>query len=131
MRTFHTLIPLAVALPHTPSAAPVPLAPSLWELGIELAADTRCTVQLAERLHCGEDADQAPASSDLEEALAAEGSHREALHRKHDASCWVIERLRAEAACQVPDSTPSVAGLIRQERHRRWIQEVLAKATRG
>ena len=35
------------------------------------------------------------------------------------------------AAFQVPDSTPSVAGLIRQERHRIWIQEFLAKATRG
>jgi len=35
------------------------------------------------------------------------------------------------AAFQEPDSTPSVAGLIRQERHRLWIQEFLAKATRG
>jgi hypothetical protein len=35
------------------------------------------------------------------------------------------------AAFQVPDSTPSVAGLIRQERHRLWIQEFLAKATRS
>ena len=35
------------------------------------------------------------------------------------------------AAFQVPDSTPSVAGLIRQERHRIWIQEFLAKATRS
>lgn len=35
------------------------------------------------------------------------------------------------AAFQVPDSTPSVAGLIRQERHRNWIQEFLAKASRG
>jgi hypothetical protein len=35
------------------------------------------------------------------------------------------------AAFQVPDSTPSVAGLIRQERHRIWIQEFLAKASRG
>ena len=35
------------------------------------------------------------------------------------------------AAFQVPDSTPSVAGLIRQERHRIWIQEFLAKASRS
>ena len=35
------------------------------------------------------------------------------------------------AAFQVRDSTPSVAGLIRQERHRNWIQEFLAKASRG
>ena len=31
----------------------------------------------------------------------------------------------------MPDSTPSVAGLIRQERHRIWMQEFLAKASRG
>ncbi len=35
------------------------------------------------------------------------------------------------AAFRVPDPTPSVVGLIRQERHRIWIQEFLAKATRG
>ena len=34
-------------------------------------------------------------------------------------------------AFRVPDSTPSVAGLIRRERHRIWIQEFLAQATRG
>jgi hypothetical protein len=34
-------------------------------------------------------------------------------------------------AFRVPDSTPSVAGLIRQERHRIWIQEFLAKAAGG
>jgi len=38
--------------------------------------------------------------------------------------------LAFRAAFQVPDSTPSVAGLIRQERHRIWIQEFLAKASR-
>ncbi len=36
--------------------------------------------------------------ADLEECLAAEESRKEALHRKADAVCWVIERLRAEAA---------------------------------
>lgn len=98
MRTLHTLIPMAVALPHTPSAAPVPRTPSLWELGIEIAADTRWIVQLADRLHSGDEADHAQAISDLEEALAAEESHRQALHQKADATCWVIDRLRAEAA---------------------------------
>jgi len=34
-------------------------------------------------------------------------------------------------AFQVPDSTPSVLGLIRLERHRIWIQEFLAKASAG
>jgi hypothetical protein len=89
---------MAVALPPTPSAAPVPRTPSLWDLGIELAAGTRWIVQLADRLHSGDEADHAQAISDLEEARAAEESHREALHRKADATCWVIERLRAEAA---------------------------------
>jgi hypothetical protein len=35
------------------------------------------------------------------------------------------------AALRVPDSTPSVAGMIRQVRHRIWIQKFLTKATRG
>ncbi len=89
---------MAVALSHTPSPAPVPRTPSLWELGIDLAADTRWIVQLADRLHAGDEANHARAISDLEEALAAEESHRQALHQKADATCWVIDRLRAEAA---------------------------------
>jgi hypothetical protein len=35
--------------------------------------------------------------ADLEECLAAEESRREALNRKADAVCWVIERLRGDA----------------------------------
>ena len=89
---------MAIALPHTPSAAPMPRTPSLWELGIELAADTRWIVQLADRLHSGDEAEHTQAIADLEEALAAEESHHQALHQKADATCWVIERLRAEAA---------------------------------
>lgn len=45
--------------------------------------------------------------------------HRDALSRAF------------RAAFQVPDSSSSMAGLIRQERHRSWNQEFLAKATRG
>jgi hypothetical protein len=89
---------MAVALPLAPSVAPAPRTPSLWELGIELAADTHWIVQLADRLHAGDEADHAQAISDLEAALTAEESHREALHKKADATCWVIDRLRAEAA---------------------------------
>jgi len=89
---------MAVALPLPPSPAPAPRTPSLWELGIELAADTRWIVQLADRLHAGDEAAHAQAITELEEALAAEESHRQALHQKADATCWVIDRLRAEAA---------------------------------
>ncbi|MFN9547686.1 MAG: hypothetical protein ACK6AD_11575, partial [Cyanobacteriota bacterium] len=65
---------MAVALPllPPPAPAPAPRTPSLWELGIELAADTRWIVQPADRLHSGDEADHAKAISDLEEALAAE-----------------------------------------------------------
>ena len=94
--THHTA--MAVALPLTPSPAPMPRTPSLWELGIELATETRWIVQLADRLHAGDEADHIQAISDLEEALAAEESHRQALHQKADATCWVIDRLRSEAA---------------------------------
>ena len=89
---------MAIALPLISPQAPSPRTPSLWELGIELAADTRWIVQLADRLHSGNEVDHAQAISDLEEALAAEESHRDALHHKADVICWVIDRLRAEAA---------------------------------
>ena len=56
----------------------------------------------------------------LQERLKALApGHREAFSRAF------------RAAFQVPEATPSVAGLINQERHRIWIEEFLAKAAGG
>ena len=56
----------------------------------------------------------------LQERLRALApGHREAFSRSF------------RSAFQVPEATPSVAGLIRQERHRIWIEEFLAKAAGG
>ncbi len=56
----------------------------------------------------------------LQERLRALApGHREAFSRAF------------RTAFQVPEATPSVAGLIIQERHRIWIEEFLAKAAGG
>jgi len=56
----------------------------------------------------------------LQERLRALApGHREAFSRAF------------RTAFQVPEATPSVAGLINQERHRIWIEEFLAKAAEG
>ena len=89
---------MSVSFPITaPPAEQAPRGPSLWELGAELQAETRWIAQLAERLHADDPAEHALAVADLEECLAAEESRKEALHRKADAVCWVIERLRGDA----------------------------------
>jgi len=88
---------MSVAIPITAPAQEAPRGPSLWELGAELQAETRWVAQLAERLHAGDEAEHAQAIADLEESLAAEENQREALNRKADATCWVIERLRGDA----------------------------------
>jgi hypothetical protein len=90
---------MSVSFPITaPPAEQAPRGLSLWELGAELQAETRWITQLADRLHTGDEAEHALAVADLEECLAAEESRKEALNRKADAVCWVIERLRADAA---------------------------------
>ena len=45
-----------------------------------------------------DDEERGLAIADLEESLALEDTKREAFIRKADATCWVIERLRAEAS---------------------------------
>ena len=88
---------MSVAIPITAPPQEATRGPSLWELGAELQAETRWIAQLAERLHTEDTDDHARAVADLEECLAAEAGHREALERKADAVCWVIGRLRGDA----------------------------------
>jgi len=97
------LAPLAampVAVPAPVPAAPVQTThspnPSLWHLGIEAQELTARIARLADQLEAEEPEQQQAAISSLEEALLSEEGNREALARKADATCWVIDHLRAQ-----------------------------------
>ncbi len=87
------------------AAAPVPTGPSctlqrsgsLWQLGIEAQELTTAIGQLAEKLEADGDT-RAQALAELEAALLAEEGNKQALAAKADATCWVIEHLRGQAA---------------------------------
>jgi len=99
--------PFTPSLPQTagPSCTLQRVAPegapgnsaSLWQLGIKAQVLTTAIGQLAEQLETDDDDSRAQALAELEAALALEHNKREAFLRKADATCWVIERLRAEA----------------------------------
>ena len=112
---------MSVAIPITTAisaeAAPTPQLPSLWELGSELQAETVWIARLAERLDSEDDDERTSAIADLEQALAAEHISREAFLRKADATCWVIERLRADASYHASQSK-RFSALARREDHR-------------
>ena len=71
---------------------------SLWRLGIEAQELTTAIGQLAEQLETDDDDIRAQTLAELEAALFAEESNKQALAAKADATCWVIEHLRAQAA---------------------------------
>jgi len=87
------------------AAAPVPTGPSctlqrsgsLWQLGIEAQELTTAIGQLAEKLEANDDT-RTQALAELEAALLAEEGNKAALAAKADATCWVIEHLRGQAA---------------------------------
>ena len=89
---------MSVAIPVTTAPADAPQLPTLWELGTDLQAETHWIARLSERLDTGDDDERALAIADLEESLALEDNKREAFIRKADATCWVIEHLRGQAA---------------------------------
>ena len=92
-------VPLAPALPQTagPSCS-LQRSGSLWQLGIEAQELTTAIGQLAEQLEADDDDSRAQALAELEAALLAEESNKQALAAKADATCWVIEHLRGQAA---------------------------------
>ena len=71
---------------------------SLWQLGIEAQELTTAVGQLAEQLESDDAGVRAQALAKLEAALLAEEGNKAALAAKADATCWVIEHLRAQAA---------------------------------
>jgi len=70
---------------------------SLWQLGIEAQELTTTIGQLAEQLEADDDT-RAQALAELEAVLLAEEHNKAALAAKADATCWVIEHLRGQAA---------------------------------
>ncbi|MEB3353866.1 MAG: siphovirus Gp157 family protein [Cyanobacteriota bacterium] len=81
------------------SEAPADRRPTtLWQLGIEAQGLTSRIAQLAEQLDSDAPDLQAAAIAELEATLLAEAGNREALEAKADATCWVIEHLRAQGA---------------------------------
>jgi hypothetical protein len=102
---------MAVLTPIPASAAVVASAPpatgpgcslqrsgSLWQLGIEAQELTTAVSQLAEQLESDDAEVRAQALAELEAALLAEEGNKAALAAKADATCWVIEHLRGQAA---------------------------------
>jgi len=71
---------------------------SLWQLGIESQELTTAIGQLAEQLETDDPEQRALALAELEAALLAEEGNKQALSAKADATCWVIEHLRGQAA---------------------------------
>ncbi|MCP9915231.1 siphovirus Gp157 family protein [Cyanobium sp. ATX 6F1] len=71
---------------------------SLWQLGIEAQELTTAIGQLAEQLEADDDDSRSQALAELEAALLAEEGNKQALAAKADATCWVIEHLRGQAA---------------------------------
>jgi hypothetical protein len=99
------LTPISAAA-VTPLAAPSAAGPacslqrsgSLWQLGSEAQELTTAISQLAEQLEADDPEQHASALAELEAALLAEEGNKAALAAKADATCWVIEHLRGQAA---------------------------------
>ena len=94
-----TAAPLSPSLPQAagPSST-LQRSGSLWQLGIEAQELTTAIGLLAQRLESDEPEERQQAISELEAALLAEESNKQALAAKADATCWVIEHLRGQAA---------------------------------
>jgi len=105
-------MPVLTPIPEAPVDALAPVAEpsasgpacsiqrtgSLWQLGIEAQELTTAIAQLAEQLEAEEPEQRSRALAELEAALLAEEGNRQALAAKADATCWVIEHLRGQAA---------------------------------
>jgi hypothetical protein len=104
-------MPVLTPIPTAPATAPAGAATkaagpacslqrtgSLWQLGIEAQELTTAIAQLAEQLQSDDDDSRSQALAELEAALMAEEGNKQALAAKADATCWVIEHLRGQAA---------------------------------
>ena len=91
--------PLSPSLPQAagPSCT-LQRSGSLWPLGIEAQELTTAIGQLAQQLEADDEDARSQALAELEAALLAEEGNKQALAAKADATCWVIEHLRGQAA---------------------------------
>lgn len=85
------------------TTAPRP-AESLFALTGEASVIQARIAELAEQLHTDDGDLDASTGEALERLLLDEASNREALQQKADAYCWVIDRLRAQAAYRRAES---------------------------
>jgi len=105
------LTPIPTALVEAPTAPLSPSLPqaagpscslertgSLWQLGIEAQELTNTIGLLAQRLESEELEERQQAITELEAVLLADEGNKAALAAKADATCWVIEHLRGQAA---------------------------------
>ncbi len=96
-----TPIPAPVVDMAPPAAGPacsLKRSGSVWQLGLEAQELTAAIGQLAEQLETEDLEQRASALAELEAALLAEEGNKAALAAKADATCWVIEHLRGQAA---------------------------------
>jgi len=105
------LTPIPTALVEAPTAPLSPSLPkaagpscslersgSLWQLGIEAQELTTAIGQLAQQLEADDEDARSQALAELEAVLLADEGNKAALAAKADATCWVIEHLRGQAA---------------------------------
>jgi len=69
----------------------------LWQLGIEAQSLTAQIAALAEQLEAEDPALAQTALGELESVLLQEEGNKQKLSDKADATCWVIDHLRAQA----------------------------------
>jgi hypothetical protein len=99
MSALTTTAPLAPALPNAAGpACSLQRTGSLWQLGIEAQELTTAIGQLAQQLEADDEDARSRALAELEAVLLAEEGNKQALAAKADATCWVIEHLRGQAA---------------------------------
>jgi hypothetical protein len=99
MSVLTTTAPLAPALPNAAGpACSLQRSGSLWQLGIEAQELTTAIGQLAQQLEADDEDARSQALAELEAVLFAEEGNKQALAAKADATCWVIEHLRGQAA---------------------------------
>ena len=94
-------IPAPVVDTAPPAAGPacsLKRSGSLWQLGLEAQELNSSIAQLADQLETDDLEQRASALAELEAALLAEEGNKAALAAKADATCWVIEHLRGQAA---------------------------------
>jgi hypothetical protein len=91
--------PLTPALPQAAGpSSNLQHSGSLWHPGIEAQDLTTAIAQQAQQLEADDEDAPYRALAELEAALLAEEGNKAALAANADATCWVIEHLRGQAA---------------------------------